>query len=302
MNENHRAIQKEYEIWLDTLGFSGSMVYNFKNFVRDFFIWSENRNINHIKSLTNLHIKNYFDYLQTRPNKRRKGGLSVSSLNHNFTAIDKLLEFLHQTGTDTAPSPINYRLHKDDLQRIYKIQPFTQAEIKELQANIKNTFPDFPYKKREAKQEQLKLIFVLCYGCGLRKSESCNLKIKDIDFDKKTLFVEQGKGYKDRIIPLNNNVYDALQNYIYNFRNLQKTGHKRLFLLHYSTLDKSLKHLQEICNNEAIKNKRLTFHILRHSIATHLLQNGMNIENIARFLGHSSLDTTQIYTHIVNKI
>jgi integrase/recombinase XerD len=61
-----------------------------------------------------------------------------------------------------------------------------------------------------------------------------------------------------------------------------------------------LKDLQKICTDENMRKKRITTHILRHSIATHLLQNGMNIENIALFLGHSSLVSTQIYTHIVN--
>jgi len=301
MNKSYKAIQKEYEIWLDTLGFSGSMVYNFKNYIRDFFLWSENRNINHIKLLTNKHIKEYFNYLQTRPNKRKKGGLGISTLNQNFIAIDKLLEFLHQMGADAVPSPFNFRLHIDNQKRFYKIEPFTQEEIKELQACIKDTFSDFPFTKREAKHEQLKLMFTLFYGCGLRRAEGFKLMISDIDFDKKTLFIRQGKGYKDRIIPLSNNVYKSLQHYVYNFRNLQKAKHNRLFINSYSILWNNLKHLQEICTNETVKNKRLTLHILRHSIATHLLQNGMSIENIARFLGHSSLDTTQIYTHIVNK-
>jgi integrase/recombinase XerD len=62
-----------------------------------------------------------------------------------------------------------------------------------------------------------------------------------------------------------------------------------------------LKYLHSLCPDESIQSKRPTFHVLRHSIATHLLQNGMTIENIARFLGHNSLSSTQIYTHIINR-
>jgi integrase/recombinase XerD len=80
---------------------------------------------------------------------------------------------------------------------------------------------------------------------------------------------------------------------------LQNLNNRRLFINTTGTLNNSLKDLQQATNCEAIKNKRLTLHILRHSIATHLLQNGMSIESIALFLGHSSLESTQIYTHLI---
>jgi len=201
----------------------------------------------------------------------------------------------------SAPLPTNYRIATDKNQRINNIQPFTQEEIKTLQANINNTYPHFTFSQRERKHEQLKLIFALYYACGLRRTEGYKLTVNDINFDKRTIFVRQGKNYKDRIIPMNDSIYKALQHYIYNFRNLQKPKHKRLFLNTTGTLNKSLQDLQKICNSEEIQNKKLTLHILRHSIATHLLQNGMSIENISRFLGHSSLEATQIYTHIINR-
>ncbi|MDD3687816.1 MAG: tyrosine-type recombinase/integrase, partial [Bacteroidales bacterium] len=260
------------------------------------------QNINYITQLKTANIYTYINHLETRPNKRRTGGLSVAHLNHNFMAIDKFLEFLHQMGMDSAPSPINYRIKPDKWTRINNIQPFTQQEIKELQANIKNTYQEFTITDQEAKQEQLKLIFVLYYACGLRRTEGQNLQIKDVDFDKKTIFIRQGKNYKDRIIPINNQVLKALEHYIYNFRNLQTAKHNRLFLYTTGTLNRILQELQQSTENEQTRAKKLTLHILRHSIATHLLQNGMSIENISRFLGHSSLDSTQIYTHILNKI
>ena len=301
MNTGFNEIQKEYTNWLDTLGFSNGVVYDFKLRAKEFFEWLHNQQINSIKQLTQKHLKNYFNYLQIRPNKRKNGGLSVSHLNHSFIAIDKLMEFLHQMGMETAPTPTNYRLKVDKEQRINNIEPFTQQEIKELQANIPNIYPNFTYIKKEAKQEQLKLIFALYYACGLRRTEGYNLTVKDIDFDKRTIFVRQGKNYKDRIVPMNESVYKALQHYIYNFRNLQKPKHKRLFLNTTGTLNKSLQVLQQTTQNQELQSKRITLHILRHSIATHLLENGMSIENISRFLGHSSLDSTQIYTHIINR-
>lgn len=306
MNEHYNTLQTEYKNWLETLGFSEGLVYYYTLSIKEFLHWLKTQNnIIHIKSLTEKNIIAYFEYLQTRPNKRTRklsgSGLSVAHLNHNFMAIDKFLEFLHQMGMQSAPIPTNHRIKPDKWARINKIQALTQQEIKELQANIKNTYPDFTFTQKEIKHEQLKLIFVLYYACGLRRTEGKNLQIKDIDFDKKTIFIRQGKNYKDRIIPVNKYVLKALEHYIYNFRNLQTAKHNYLFLYTTGTLNKDLQELQRITGNEQIQAKKLTLHVLRHSIATHLLQNGMNIENISRFLGHSTLDSTQIYTHIANK-
>ncbi len=299
LNKNFTKIKSEYTTWLTTLGFSAGTVYDFKFRVQDMFMYLQQQNINHINNITQQHITNYFTYLQTRQNKRKQGALSISHLNHNFCAIDKLLEYLHQMGIQTSPTPTNFRLKVNEEQRINNIQPFTKDEIKTLQANINNTYSNFTFKQREVKHEQLKLIFALYYGCGLRRTEGYKLTINDIDFDKKTLFVKQGKNYKDRIIPMNTSVCKALEHYIYNFRNLLKLKHKRLFISTTGTLNGNLQHLHSITINETLPTKKITLHILRHSIATHLLQNGMSIESIALFLGHSSLESTQIYTHLV---
>lgn len=298
MNQSYLAIQKEYALWLSTLGYSTSLVYEFKFNAKHFFIWLQTQNITAINLITLKQINNYFEHLQTRPNKRRGGGLSTAHLNRNFMAIDKLLEFLHQIGLQTTPNPTNFRIKPDEQARINNIQPFTQQEIKLLQANIESTYPNFTYKHREQKHEQLKLIFALYYGCGLRRSEGYKLTVNDIDFNRKTIFIHQGKNYKDRIVPMNEGVYKTLQHYIYNFRNLLKLDHNRLFINSTYTLNVNLQKLQVV---SGLQGKKLTLHILRHSIATHLLQNGMSIENIALFLGHSSLESTQVYTHIINK-
>jgi integrase/recombinase XerD len=300
MNTGYKAILAEYAAWLDTLGFSDGVVYDYKFRVRDFFDWLQSRQIQCLNILTPKDVSDYHNYLQLRPNRRHKGHLlSVSHLNHNFAAVDKLLEFLYQNGMKNAPVPTSYRITPDKEERIRKIEPLTQQEIKTLYNCIPDAFPDFSFSHRQAKQYELKLAFALYYACGLRRAEGGKIRFQDIDFDKKTVFVEKGKNYKDRIIPMSEGVYRDLQDYIYNYRHTLKLKHKRLFISTTGTIDKSLKHLQSICEDESIKAKRLSLHILRHSIATHLLQNGMGIENISLFLGHSSLESTQIYTHLV---
>jgi len=302
MNPNYREINKQYATWLDTLGFSSSVVYDYKNRVSDFLKWLETQSVNQINVLTPTHINQYFNYLENRPNKRRKGALlSTSHLNHNFGAVDKLLEFLDGQGLKNTPVPTNYRIKADKDERIRKIETLTQNQIKTLYQSIAYTYLNSNFIFREQKHYQLKLIFALHYGCGLRLSEGAKLRLQNIDFDRKTVFVEKGKNYKDRIIPMSTGVYNGLQDYVFNFRNTLKLPHKRLFLQDKNELNRMLKHLQSVCDDEQIQQKRLSMHVLRHSIATHLLQNGMSIENISLFLGHSSLESTQIYTHILDK-
>jgi integrase/recombinase XerD len=301
MNASYKAICEQYAFWLDTLGFAKRSVINYAGRANDFFTWLTAQNITSINWVTAKHVTHFFDYQENRTDSKFGGKLSASYLNDYFMAIDKLMEFLHQMGMDGAPSPQNRRIAINEEDRIRKIEPFTIEEIKTLQALISETCPDYDHKHRELKHYQLKLIFTLHYACGLRLSEGMNVTAKDIDFNRRTLFVRQGKNYKDRIIPLSDNVLNALQDYIYNFRNLIKCGHSRLFIQPHITLSLDLKHLHSLCPDESIQGKRPTFHVLRHSIATHLLQNGMTIENIARFFGHSGLESTQIYTHIINR-
>lgn len=303
MNTNYKAILAEYHTWLDTLGYSKAMIYGCERNIFVFFQWLEEKQIQSINLLTTKHINEYYHYLEIRPNKCFKGKLlSNITLNKNYFSIDKLLEFLHQYGMENAPVPMNKFIKTDKQERILKIEPLTQQEVKTLFNCIPDTYPQISFEKQQTKQYELKLIFALCYGCGLRRHEAYNLHIQDVDFDKKTIFVKQGKGYKDRVVPMNTGVYKALEDYIYNFRHRLKINHNRLFLHDEQMIYWKLKHLQSVCNDENIKKKRLTVHLLRHSIATHLLQNGVSIENIALFLGHSNLDSTQIYTHIVNSL
>lgn len=305
LNDNYNTIRNKYSVWLGTLGYSAGVVRDYTDRVRDFFEWLQQKNILFVNIITAQHISTYFEYLQTRKHKRRSGTLSDNYLNHNFIAVDKLCEFLHQMGMSGAPIPTAYRIKPDKQARIDKIEPLTREEIQILQDNITNpelyTALCYTYKTIERKQYTLRLLFALYYGCGLRRKEGFKLTLDDIDFERKTVFVRQGKGYKDRIVPMSKGVYDTLQDYVYNFRHLYKLPHKRLFVLSHPQIAKSLQDLQSVCDNESIKSKNITLHTLRHSIATHLLEAGMSIENIALFLGHDSLESTQIYTHIAER-
>jgi len=293
-----KAVIEEYKTWLDTLGFCDWSVYEYPLRIKEFFNWLNEKGIIKLSDLNQNHIDQYFTHLESRPNKKRTGVLSNTHLNRNYIAVDKLLEFLHQMGMEQAPIPTNHRLKIDKEERAEKISILTPDQIKILYSNIENTYPThLSHETRVAKHYQLKLIFALFYACGLRRSEGYRLTLNDVDFNRKEVFISKGKNYKDRIIPMSEGAYRDLQDYIYNFRTQLKLEHNQLFINTPSCLLRSLYRLQDTAQIQP--EKRITLHSLRHSIATHLLQNGMDIENIRLFLGHSSLVTTQIYTHLI---
>jgi integrase/recombinase XerD len=133
-----------------------------------------------------------------------------------------------------------------------------------------------------------------------------NVDIGDINFERAILHVRKGKNYKERLVPVSKTSLKYLQDYIYDHRPEIVRGIKSeaLFIsmkarrMDGQTMLLRLKQLQHQTENEDLIEKEIGLHTLRHSIATHLLQAGMELESIARFLGHSTLESTQIYTHL----
>jgi len=143
-----------------------------------------------------------------------------------------------------------------------------------------------------------KTILMLTYSSGLRISELLNLKLTDIDSQRKQIKIEQGKGKKDRFTVLSEKVLPLLREYY--------TQYKPAYYLFESPDGKqySTTSIHIILNDAVTKagiKKRVTMHTLRHSFATHLLEQGTDLRYIQSLLGHESTKTTQIYTHITTK-
>ena len=138
----------------------------------------------------------------------------------------------------------------------------------------------------------------LLYGAGLRVSELVRLKMKHFDFDRNRIFIEQAKGKKDRYTLLPTTLRKILQK-----QNTLKKPNDYLFTnptdyhLTTTTIQKIIKSAAE----KADIKKHVHPHTLRHSFATHLLENGTDIRYIQELLGHKNLATTQIYTHVTNR-
>ena len=148
-----------------------------------------------------------------------------------------------------------------------------------------------------AKDPKHRLMIKLLYSSGLRLSELQKLKVNDLELSQNIGWVRKGKGQKDRMIIISENLCKDLHNYI-------TDENKYLFPGRDKDKPISVRQIQNIVvrvSNAAQINKNVHVHTLRHSFATHLLENGTDIRKIQALLGHSNLNTTQIYTHLSNK-
>jgi len=144
-----------------------------------------------------------------------------------------------------------------------------------------------------------KVMLSLIYACGLRRSELIHLKPLDVDSKRKLLIVRQSKGNKDRVVPLSEKIIEMLREYYKVYRPKEWLFEGRFEGDQYSTtsLQKILKQALRYANI----NKPVTLHWLRHSYATHLLENGTDVRFIQEIFGHKSSKTTEIYTHVSTK-
>lgn len=209
-----------------------------------------------------------------------------------------------------------------------KIKPNSQrhahSAIKLFYTNVIGQplkFKHIPYAKKEKKLPQAleeneieailsvcenikhKAILYLAYACGLRVSEIIDLKIADIDSDSMTININLAKGKKDRIVPMPQELLDILRDYFKIYR-------PKIYLFNgqYSTneiptqyTDRSINQFFKDLALKAGIKKNVHIHLLRHSYASHSLEQGTDIRYIQEILGHSSPLTTQIYTHISKK-
>ena len=303
INEDYRNLAESFYKYLLRLGYNPKTSKSRYNYLCEFLNWLEQKGLLEITQITALEVTNYYGYISERPSKKDGGILSQKTTHSHMRIIRDLFIMLQN---ESEP----------DGQPKVKINPCSTLKFPYPKAREERTVLDQEeiqqlYKASETAQERA--ILSLAYGCGLRVGELVNCNIEDIRLREKIIIIPKGKGNKRRVVPLSNGVVKDLADYYYNERgNLTKgrdyNPKESAFMLHSrggrmqkGTYNKHLKILIERTENQEIKDKQITIHNLRHSIATHLLEQGIPVEQVRLFLGHSQLETTQIYTHISRK-
>ena len=312
-NASYKSLLESFKAWLDILGYAETTVYNLPNHLKEFFNYLESNNINQLNHIETQHVTDYYKHLQERPNQRRHGGLSKGYLNKHQQTLFKFREYLKHHNH----KGINIHLKHEEKNNRDSLSVCNLQEIKQL-------FEATDYSHKEEKLRFRDRALLVCfYSCGLRRNEVVHLNINDVLFDKERLFVRQGKNYKERFVPINKHSSRILEEYIYDYRPqfVKHTCTERsrseeteaLFLNYRGTrlqgmsFANRLKAIIKATNNKDLQQRNtcaepgrsITLHSLRHSIATHLLEQGADIEHISKFLGHNSLESTQIYTHFL---
>ena len=242
--------------------------------------------INHSKSLKNIHQENIEYFLS----HLYELGLSASSQARILSGIKKFYAYLIQekiveeNPTQLISSPSIGRHIPDVL---------TYEEICSMIENI-DLSQQFGHRN--------KAILEVMYGCGLRVSEAISLKISNIYINDEFIRII-GKGDKERLIPISQSIIKTLNLYIEGERKTQKINPKYTDTLFINRRGSSLSRqmifliIKDLAEKAGIK-KNIGPHTIRHSFATHLLEGGADLRAVQQMLGHSSISTTEIYTHI----
>lgn len=158
------------------------------------------------------------------------------------------------------------------------------------------------YNENNPKSLRNNLILELLYSTGIRVSELVNIKLTDINFYNRTINI-LGKGRKERIVLYGEYANDALAKYLTNGRTFYLQCDNEYLILNCYGNQLSVRSVEKIieyCMNKMAIKHHVTPHTIRHTFATHLLNNGADIKTVQELLGHESLSTTQVYTHITN--
>lgn len=277
-----KSIEKNIDKYIDYLKYerklSNNTVASYYENLKKFYLFFENKNILKL-SANEIRDFLYDDKIVART---RSHYLTVLNSFYNFLIENNIIK--------------NNPCEVIKLPKLSKKLPnyLTIEEVDRL-LNI-NTTKVYDYRNK-AMMETL-------YACGIRVSELCNIKLSDIDFNEYTIKIF-GKGSKERIVPINESSMEALKIYINDYRPflLKTKVSDYVFINNFGNVISRVgffKILKKLCKDAGIE-KDVSPHTLRHSFATHLLNNGANLRVIQHLLGHSNITTTQIYSHLSNE-
>ncbi len=289
-NQLQKLIKQFLEYLEIERGRSARTIRNYHFYLNRFAEWAKHP---HPQKITQDLVRNFRLFLNRELEGRDDVNLKKSTQNYHLIALRSFLKYLHKIDVETL-SPEKIELAKQGTRHIEILDEDELDRLREAPLEIGGIIG-----KRD------KAIIEMLFSTGLRVSELANLEITDINF-KKEEFSVRGKGSKHRVVFLSKSAKDAVKDYI----DARKDMSHHLFVRHDKAkagsepLPISSRSVQRIIEKNALIagiNKRVTPHVLRHTFATDLLHNGADIRSVQSMLGHESITTTQVYTHVTDK-
>lgn len=286
LNSTNKKILDDYQYELKMVKHKEENT-TINSYAEDIYKYLEYIESKHINNALNIKYENILDYLKYLDNNNYE----VSSIARKITSIKSFHKYLSETNNiEDVSLKINIPKFYRKLPNILTIEEVDNL----LDINLKSPFD---YRN--------KAMLELMYSSGLRVSELINLKLSDIDLDNNYVRCF-GKGNKERIVPIGEVAIEYLKIYINEYRDSMKKGYytENIFLNNHGkniTRQGFFLIIKQIAKEKDI-DKNITPHMLRHSFATHLLNNGADLRTIQEMLGHANLSTTQVYTNVSTDI
>lgn len=252
-----------------------------------------------IDDLTPEILRDYCAYLYDR-------NVTTTTIHHKLSALISFFGAVYEKKKLYA----DYRGYIN-LPRVNKKLPvnmLTEEEIKKVFDYLEAATDNLQIKTVEdAILLRDRAIFEVLYSTGIRRNEIIGLMLGDIDYHAGLVFIRQGKGGKDRVVPIGKTALDVVRRYVTEARSLMAAkGIEVLFVNRKSGRSLGAYTIRESVMNVAKAaglSKHVKVHAMRHTCATHLLNNGADIRYVQELLGHTSLSSTQVYTHVsINKL
>lgn len=273
--------------YLDASNYSKHTITSYSTDTMSLLNFLESEGLGNLQDVTDTLARYYIGYLSDNDYSNRSIGRKISSAR-------KLYDFLKENGhvkTNPFKALIIPKQEKKNPRFIY------ENEIEQLFDSIDISTP---------KGMRDIAILEVMYGCGIRVSELCSIKMVDVDYSQNLILIH-GKGNKDRFVPIHKKIVEAIKTYESFSRSeflLRSEEYDQTILfLNYRGTPLTARGVRKILDG-IIKNAgesgsmNITPHMLRHSFATHLLNNGADLRVVQELLGHSHLSSTQIYTHV----
>lgn len=271
-------------------GSTESGLYSLERYIRDFILWADARSVTHPEHVSQAVLERYQRYLYYY---RKKDGaaLSIASRRAKIVPLRSFFKWLTRTGH----IPANPAAEIDLPKKIRRL-PRHVLSVAEVERVMQQTDTTNPIGLRD------RAMLEVLYATGMRRMEIANLEISDIDIDQCVVLIREGKGRKDRLIPLGERALQWVQAYLDQSRP-QLTWNQQDKTLFLSREGSALNHVwlsTQIAQyvKRAELGKQGGCHLFRHTMATLMLEGGADIRFIQVMLGHAEMSTTQIYTQV----
>lgn len=276
-----------YEKYLKGNGYHKKTVYHYLKCLEKFKKFLVGKKYGEdLRNITDRELKEYINYLRTTVSERKKEPLNKETITGYFRAIKHLFRSLYLAECILINPAADIEIKKEGRRRKKVI--FSKQEMADLLDRIKTD---------TATGERDRALFELMYSSGLRVSEVVKLEIRDIDFEKRILKVRESKFSKDRIVPISEVAMKFLEMYLGKIKKKKSNDYVFEGMNGQVSIATINNHFKKYAKDIGIERKRLGSHTIRHSIATHLLENGAGLRYIQELLGHESIATTVTYTH-----